>query len=182
MQWMLTLAMFSTTNVEPSPWEFNSSPAWHFSARRPPIITTSRESAEPPLLDPFAVSMRRDEPQPSGDSGQLPKPTVKDGLTVQKLCLCSPACTCGCNDGRPCQCQVNYSAVPNSSIQLTGAVAVWPTPSLTTGGASNAWTPVSHPPVSLFSPAQYRPVLFPSWGRSGGMAGPSFMPSASRNC
>jgi hypothetical protein len=25
--------------------------------------------------------------------------------SVQKACSCSPACVCGCNEGKPCQCQ-----------------------------------------------------------------------------
>lgn len=78
------------------------------SMSRPPVVETSRwvppirdadghladwekESPEPP-----ARMVKIDQPklQLSGNSGQL-----------KKSCLCSPLCVCGCNEGRPCQCQ-----------------------------------------------------------------------------
>jgi hypothetical protein len=96
MQWLFLIA----ATTAPEPIDLN----WQFRTGRAPIIEVSRESAEPPLL----------------------APTVKQSLTVRKTCFCSPACVCGCNDGRPCQCKQvvanstttsTYPGSPNNSNQ-----------------------------------------------------------------
>jgi hypothetical protein len=89
MQWLFLIA----ATTAPEPIDLN----WQFRTGRAPIIEVSRESAEPPLLEP----------------------TVKQSLTVRKACFCSPLCECGCNAGQPCRCKqtTNYSVIPNSSIQ-----------------------------------------------------------------
>jgi len=137
MNWLFLAA--ATTAPTPEPIDM----AWQFRQNRPPIVSVSRESAEPPLLEP----------------------TVKQSLTVRKTCLCSPACVCGCNDGRPCQCKTNSSEIPNSSQSNTGgAVGV---------GLILSPVPAIHhtPPVRSLVPTA--PLSF---GRAMGAAAPV------RNC
>lgn len=76
MQWLFLIA---ATTTAPEPIDLS----WQFRTGRPPIISVSRESAEPPLLEP----------------------EVKQPVPAKKPCFCSPACTCGCNSGQPCKCQ-----------------------------------------------------------------------------
>ncbi len=137
MHWLF-LAAATTAPAEPIDM------AWQFRQVAPPIVSVSRESAEPPLLEP----------------------TGKQSLTVRKTCLCSPACVCGCNEGRPCQCkQTNSSEIPNSSQTNTGgAVGV---------GLILSPLPAIHhtPPVRSWVPAM--PQIF---GRAASMAAPV------RNC
>lgn len=136
MNWLFLAA--ATTAPMPEPIDM----AWQFRQHRPPIVSVSRESAEPPLLEP----------------------TVKQSLTVRKTCLCSPACVCGCNEGRPCQCKTNSSEFPNSSTNTGGAVS---------GGIILSPLSAIHhtPPVRSLVPTM--PSFF---GRPASMAAPS------RNC
>lgn len=58
-----------------------------------------------------------------------------------KSCLCSPACVCGCNEGRECQCQFASPA------------------------------PAVRPPAYVPPPARFTPFFRPSFGpaaRAGG--------------
>lgn len=169
MQWVLALAMFSTSSVEPSPWDFDSSPAWELS-RRPPIIETSRESVEPPLLDPFAVAFQRVEL--SGNSGTLPAPTGKQSLQVGKTCLCSPLCTCGCNNGQPCQCgqpttPASYPGIPDNSNQ-TGSGIPYREPANVVGPAPVRIVPMLAIPQPVFRPMQSFGNFAPTPAMGGG--------------
>lgn len=119
---------------------------------RPPIVSVSRESAEPPLLEP---ALNKEAKRPAYSTQPL-----------TKTCLCSHNCVCGCNDGRPCQCkQTNSSEIPNSSPTNTGGAAG--------GGIILSPLPAIHhtPPVRSWVPSM--PQIF---GRAASMAAPV------RNC
>lgn len=133
MQWLF-LASVATTPA-PEPIDL----AWHFRGR-PPIVEVSRESVEPPMI----------------------APTRKESLQVQKSCLCSPLCVCGCQKGEPCKCQTaNYSAIPNSSPLIQGAA-----PSTPVGLVSPTFHPVAAPVFRSMLPSV--PMLF---GRPSSTAG-----------
>lgn len=146
MNWLFLAA--ATTAPTPEPIDVS----WQFRQSRPPIVSVSRESAEPPLLD---AALNKDV-----------KKLAYSTQPLTKTCLCSPNCVCGCNDGRPCQCkQTNYPGIPDSSQTNTGgAVGV--------GLILSPASAIHHtPPVRSLVPAM--PSFF---GRAASMAAPV------RNC
>lgn len=121
---------------------------WCFTTvGRPPIIEVTRE-----------VPVIRDVPDV--------KATIRNSRTVQEPCQCSPACTCGCKSGKPCDCKVTrgtQASYPGDSIS-------WPSPVAQPAifyntGAAPANAPLVPPPHEgrLSAPAFYfQPMRFAS--------------------
>lgn len=132
-------------------------------SRGPPAIKTSR--GVPPVVD-----VEPEELTALIEESHQPTP-AETKVQVVKTCLCSPACTCGCNEGLPCRCSTQTyaeSGAPRREV----AVAAWPAsaPSFT-GQPVGILERVPPAPVVFRPMPMFRPMAAPMFFGGGGFGG-----------
>lgn len=79
------------------------------TAPDPAVLWAWSSTARPPLVETASVI-------PPAPPPAIPLSSFRDvsiaAIPVAKVCPCSPACSCGCNQGEPCRCMMLRAVMP----------------------------------------------------------------------